>query len=356
VRTLNVDNVNEALQLGMMLLKKEGIEIMSRNGPTIECPSPVTTSYRNPWRRVLFDPQRDANPFFHFMESLWILAGRNDVAFLDYWNSNIKRYSDDGIKYHGAYGHRMRKFDDYRSYHEPMVVDQLDWAIEELRKDPYTRRCVVQIWDARKDMQPNPDIPCNDLLIFRCRDGRRLDMTVCNRSNDIIWGAYGANAVHFSIVHEYVAWHAKLNMGSYHQISNSYHAYTDNPYWQTWHQNLLDDPYQSDLVLIQLCFTPLFDIQHDHAQTDRWLKLFFAKWGMDHTLFKFSEQDFQNQPAFMKIAVAMCRAWAMHKMRVYPNAYVDLHRIPSAFADWQIACEQWLHRREKAWLAKQEAA
>ena len=32
-----------------------------------------------PTKELLFDPDRDANPFFHFMEGLWMLAGFNDL-------------------------------------------------------------------------------------------------------------------------------------------------------------------------------------------------------------------------------------------------------------------------------------
>jgi hypothetical protein len=42
--------------------------------------TPVVTCYSAPTQRVLFSPMRDANPFFHLMEALWMLAGRDDVA------------------------------------------------------------------------------------------------------------------------------------------------------------------------------------------------------------------------------------------------------------------------------------
>jgi hypothetical protein len=57
--------------------------------------------------RVLFDSVRDANPFFHFMEALWILAGRSDVEWLAQWLPSIADYSDDGVSFHGAYGMRL---------------------------------------------------------------------------------------------------------------------------------------------------------------------------------------------------------------------------------------------------------
>ena len=63
-------------------------------------------------------------------------------------------------------------------------------------------------------------------------------MTVSNRSNDIIWGTFGANAVHMSMLHEYVASALMLHVGKYTQISDSFHAYTagSNRYNIQWNE------------------------------------------------------------------------------------------------------------------------
>ena len=49
------------------------------------------------------------------------------------------------------------------------------------------------------------EIPCNTAIYFKVREGK-LNMTVSNRSNDVIWGTFGANVVHMSILQEYVAY------------------------------------------------------------------------------------------------------------------------------------------------------
>ena len=41
----------------------------------------------------------------------------------------------------------------------------------------------------------------------------KLCMTVCNRSNDMLWGAYGANVVHMSMLQEFVALFSKFTDG-----------------------------------------------------------------------------------------------------------------------------------------------
>jgi hypothetical protein len=58
-------------------------------------------------------------------------------------------------------------------------------------------------------------------------NAERLDLTVCCRSNDALWGAYGANAVHFSILQEYLAAKIGCGIGTYYQFSNNFHVYVD---------------------------------------------------------------------------------------------------------------------------------
>ena len=80
MKVINARNVNDALAAGLRYLWAEGIPETSRNGPVLVAPTPVTTVYSHPTERVLLSPTRDANPFFHLMESLWMLAGKNDIA------------------------------------------------------------------------------------------------------------------------------------------------------------------------------------------------------------------------------------------------------------------------------------
>lgn len=234
MHVLNVRDVNEALPLALGYLRDCGTLESTRNGPALVAPGPVTTVYRAPRRRVLFDPARDANPFFHLFESLWILAGRQDVRFLSWFNSRIHGYSDDGLTFHAPYGYRLREYYGF---------DQVAIACRMLRDDPSCRRAVLQIWDANADLDTDSkDLPCNDTVMLRVyespltmhRSGRVLDITVCNRSNDAVWGAYGANAVQFSVLQEYMAEHIGVGVGRYMQVSNNMHVYTENPYWQSW--------------------------------------------------------------------------------------------------------------------------
>lgn len=229
MHVIHVRNVNGALNAGLELMQEHGVRGESRNGDVIVASAPVTTVYERPWERVLFSPSRDANPFFHLYECLWMLAGRDDVRGVAQYVKRMRTYSDDGRTLHGAYGKRWRGW--FASDPPDYPLDQIKWAIARLRKDPSDRRVVIGMWDpsvdAHKADDGGKDVPCNThIYVGRQTDGR-LGLTVCCRSNDMIWGAYGANAVHFSFLHEYLAQAVGMEQGRMVQVSNNFHAYLE---------------------------------------------------------------------------------------------------------------------------------
>ena len=319
MRLIEARNVNYTLPMAVKLLQKEGVRVAPRGLETLEINCPVVTTYLNPTERVLFEPIRDANPFFHFFEALWILGGREDVAFLDQFNSQLKQYSDDGVIFHAPYGHRLRN----------CGKDQLNAVVELLKKDPDTRQAVLQIWDFNKDLGTvTKDLPCNDIIFLKIRDGL-LNMTVCCRSNDMIFGCYGANVVQFSILQEYLAARIGCGIGVYNQISDSFHVYTGNPLWEKLKGLSSDfmikrDPYSTEMVKpCKLVDCP--DV------FDKELQLFLEGY-----------HDYTFANTFLsEVAVPMYRCWWDHK-RSNCGWFESPHIRAS---DWRLACEQWLARR-----------
>lgn len=244
-------NAEAALVGGLWLMGCYGQPETSRGGPVLVMPSPVMTVTERPRERVVLAPWRDANPFFHLVESAWMLAGRDDTAFLTPYVKRMGQYGEQGTgRQHGAYGARWRSGFD---------LDQLNVLVRRLKVDPGDRQCVLQMWDASplRDIAGHvvghddltgqwKDRPCNTHCYLRVRSESRietprsgytadnytvatpvLDLTVCCRSNDMIWGAHGANAVHFSYLQEYLADRIGVGVGTMYQLSNNYHAYVD---------------------------------------------------------------------------------------------------------------------------------
>ena len=217
---------DEGLFKAINLLKEVGIEEDSRNGPVRRFPEPVMLINTNPVNRVSLLPARDANPTFHFVEALWMLAGMNELAPLLPFNSNMQKFSDDGMTLRGtAYGHKWRKHFGY---------DQIDLAVKRLRSNPTDRRVVLTMWDPRAEWRDegSKDLSCNLQVIFGTREvqgTRYLDMEVTNRSNDLVYGCLGSNVFHFSFLLEYMAFRTGLSVGNYYQVAFNLHGYMENP-------------------------------------------------------------------------------------------------------------------------------
>lgn len=229
MRTINCHDINAGFRRALTYILDAGVEQASRNGKVLVFPQPTTVIYTRPEFKVMFHPERDANPFFHLFEAMWMLAGRNDVAFPAKYAANIKNFSTNGETLHAAYGHRLR-------HH--FGFDQLASAIAKLKKDPATRQVYLSLWSAEDDLRDTQfnakDRACNLGLKFNNRlqaDGRRmLDMTCFNRSNDLVWGCFGANIVHMSYFQQYIADAAGLQVGTYYQVADDLHLYDRGTY------------------------------------------------------------------------------------------------------------------------------
>ena len=321
-------NVNDALSQGLLYLRKNGIQESSRNGTVIVAPGPVTTVYEAPMERVLFSPIRDANPFFHLMEALWMLGGRNDLAWPLFFNSRFAGYSDDGKTLHGAYGHRWR---------HAFGKDQIRWVVDELREHPESRRCVIGMWNPATDLgHDGKDVPCNTTIFFMVRDGK-LDMTVTCRSNDILWGAYGANAVHMSMLHELVARAAFMEVGTYYQVSNNYHLYGD----------VLSYAKAGEMATSAGATDYYTMDEMRHVCPAKIMTVDFYQWEVDLNNFLNNPlggtADY-NDPWFARVAEPMYRAWDARKNK-RNDGMVGAAMI--AAPDWRQACIEWIQRRAK---------
>lgn len=316
-------NVNEALYHGVKALQSRGELQSSRAGNTIEVPEPVITTYLVPQEKVLFSKERDANPFFHFFEAMWMLAGRSDVEFVARVLPRIKDYSDDGLFLQGAYGYR---------WHHHFDFNQLEHIIELLKSQPNTRRAVLQMWDPNHDLEENidsRDIPCNTAIYFKIRH-KKLNMTVTNRSNDIIWGAYGANAVHMGFLQEYIAARVGVEVGIYVQFSDSFHVYTTGLGGDIW-KRIEADP-------LKLTYQPYPLLVSNHP-----LGPVNKAWDEDmNRFFTCFDDGLQPEPSHYKTK------WWRHV--VIPLWLAFIHRDPAVLEacvaeDWQLAAAEWLERR-----------
>lgn len=177
-------------------------------------------SITEPTQRWVTSRSPSINPAFAIAEVVWIITGRNDSSFLNYFNSQLPKYAGFGKNYHGAYGHRLRR---------NLNIDQLDRAYNTLKVNPSSRQVVLQIWDGKIDLptrlgsESSTDIPCNLVSILKVRNGK-LEWMQILRSNDLYRGL-PYNIIQFTTLQEVMAGWLDLEIGEYNQISNSLHVY-----------------------------------------------------------------------------------------------------------------------------------
>lgn len=237
-------NANQTLYPMLDAIVRTGISAVPR-GRSIRELLHAVTILDDPRERVLTVHGRRANPFFQVAETVWILAGSSEAEWLLHFNSQMEQFLDLTMKlknpqngaqryahFHGAYGERMRRWGDsnkfrvYGGMNGP--VDQLDDVIEELKKDPDSRRAVMIFGNPEFDQWPTNDRPCNIAFAFKLRD-RKLHMTTFNRSNDVVLGLTFTNIVQFTTIQEVVASQLNVGLGPYYHYSDSLHLYRDDP-------------------------------------------------------------------------------------------------------------------------------
>lgn len=208
-------NISFATAGSVVDVLDHGSDVVVRGMATRELVGRVTTLDR-PLERYLFLPKRHNHVFAQFAETMWVLAGRNDIAWLARYLSRAPDYSDDGQTWHGAYGPRLRRWAGH--------VDQLDNVRRLLNGDPASRRAVMSLFDPERDFADSKDIPCNNWLSWIAREGK-LHLSVAIRSNDAMWGFSGVNAFEWSILQEVMAYWLSLDVGAARYFAHSFHLY-----------------------------------------------------------------------------------------------------------------------------------
>jgi thymidylate synthase len=372
---LTCRNVNEAFRVLVESIHEGWIPTeveSSRYGEVIRVPEPVIVTYTHPTERVLFNAARDANCFFSLYESLYFLAGRNDVAPLAYYNSRMPEFSDDGKTLNDSYGYRWRNAVSGVDGHDGTIdrEDHLNILVDHLCRKPESRRAVLQMWNVEDDLMNIEDskaVCCNLSAVFRVEWGRCprctdiaasgivmapfapcphckgnpndapefLNMTVFNRSNDLIYGMLGANAVHFSFLLEYMAARLGLKVGKYHQVTADLHAYTKTWEPDKWLADKTHDYYATTqekhvpLVKDPECFErECRRLVQSHSNGDEFAMLGAYRW---------------EEPFLQTVAEPMFRAYHAYKFKSYDSAlrWANLVAAP----DWRIAAKGWIQRR-----------
>lgn len=186
---------------------------------------------------VLLNPARKLSYQFMAAEAHWILSGDDSTAGITPWNKNIGNFSDDGERFFGAYG--------------PKIMNQLDYVIAKLKKDPDTRQAGLTIW--RENPPETKDVPCTVAIFANIRDGK-LNLGVFMRSSDL-WLGLPYDIFNFSMLAHLICCH--LNEDVHHEVLTGPVTLPGLLYVTAFSSHL----YTSDLEKVEQCLASVVDYQ-----------------------------------------------------------------------------------------------
>ena len=122
-------------------------------------------------------------------------------------------------KWDYTYHDRMTR---YLCWNDDIPANQITFVVDELKRNPYSRRAVIDVRNNAQDMYSD-DPACLQHIQFFIRDNK-LHMKVLFRSNDACKAAF-MNAFALIMLQKRIADILGVEVGTYTHRANSYHCY-----------------------------------------------------------------------------------------------------------------------------------
>jgi thymidylate synthase len=164
---------------------------------------PMNNKIKTPWRKWKLE--------YAEREWAWYLSENRSVAEIKkhakIWD--LMHSGDDIVN--SNYGYQWNR------------NGQLDYVINELIRNPQSRRAVVTIYDGKEHQTYEKDSPCTLNVVFNITESR-LNMSVLMRSCDL-WFGFCNDQYCFSKLQQLVSNRLELQIGWYYHFVNNFHLY-----------------------------------------------------------------------------------------------------------------------------------
>jgi thymidylate synthase len=155
-------------------------------------------------------------------ELLWFIAGETNI---DYLRKNAvtiwDEWADEGGELGPVYGKQWRSW----ATPDGGTVDQIQWVINEIKRNPDSRRLVVSAWNPA-DLKKMALPPCHCLFQFYVADGR-LSCQLYQRSADIFLGV-PFNIASYALLTHMMAQVTGLKPGDFVHTFGDAHIYSNH--------------------------------------------------------------------------------------------------------------------------------
>ena len=155
-------------------------------------------------------------------ELLWFLQGSTNIAYLkDNKVSIWDEWADERGELGPVYGKQWRSWEGA----DGQTHDQIAWLIDEIRRNPDSRRLIVSAWNVA-ELPKMALMPCHSLFQFYVADGK-LSCQLYQRSGDIFLGV-PFNIASYALLTHMVAQVCGLKVGDFVHTLGDAHLYSNH--------------------------------------------------------------------------------------------------------------------------------
>jgi thymidylate synthase len=218
-----LDAVREVLAKGTRKPNRTGVDTLSTFNVNYEVDLrhgfPLLTTKEISWKNIV-------------VENLWFLSGETHIGLLKkhgckFWDL----WADESGRVPSAYGSFWRHFPVHDPEGRASFNDQIAWVLDEMKKNPMSRRLVVTAW-APGNAQTSKLPPCHLLFVFNVQMGQDGEPLLClhltQRSCDIALGV-PYNIAGYALLLELFSRFSRIRAGIFAHTLLDAHIYTSKP-------------------------------------------------------------------------------------------------------------------------------
>ena len=191
-------------------------------------------------------------------ELLWFLKGETNIAYLKENGVSIwDEWADSEGELGPVYGKQWRHWEGKNG----QVVDQITSLVQEIKKNPDSRRLIVSAWNVA-ELPQMALMPCHSLFQFYVANGR-LSCQLYQRSADVFLGV-PFNIASYALLTHMIAQVCQLELGDFVHTFGDVHIYSNH--FEQVKLQLSRQPFPLPTLQLNPAVTDLFSFRFEDIE------------------------------------------------------------------------------------------